>query len=325
MPDYLEVKKVVDEHLGGGQVVGDWIMTKCPYHDDSNPSFGISLRPMRASGRRYSAGGFNCFACGAHGTWPDLLKHLGIEEGERIEAMSEAEWQLLKDSLNETGEEPIKWPGIDVEGLEHVLGSPRAYSEEKAILTTDLEPNYYTSSYLHKRGLRYKTIKDFEFLYSKRLKDFVFIPVKAINGQEVLWVERRRIVGDGPKYWRPKGVRKELVLFNYHNIVKSNMRWCCLVEGIFDAIKLHQFGVPAVCCFASLSPFQRNLLVSRFDTIYICFDGDTAGRGKAKKARALLHDTGTDVTNINLPNGKDPDDMAGKIAKKLGENRPLLS
>lgn len=51
-----------------------WQTVSCPFHDDSNPSAGISLR----------AGRFNCFVCGIHGDVVDVVESTGLSTKEAL-------------------------------------------------------------------------------------------------------------------------------------------------------------------------------------------------------------------------------------------------
>ena len=275
---------------------GRWIMGCCPYHDDKNPSFGIDTKN----------GGFNCFACGVTGTYKQLLEHLGItQETGELDAMTEGEWNDVLSSLDRKASKKVTWPGEDV---------------RIASLITDVyvenTPEKYIK-YLDKRGVKLHWAIHWGIGWSPKEENKVLIPVNNLNGNQVNWIERRRIDNKRPKYWRPKGVRKELALFGFSNIRNTGNDWIVVTEGVFDTIALQGRSIPAVCCFGGLSRFQRNVLAKKFSTIYIAFDGDDAGRRKAKEAKAMLKDCGVTVVNINLPEGKDPGNYSFAIARRL--------
>ncbi len=54
LPDPLTYYR---QHLHALRIGGDWASTRCPFHDDRNPSLGVNL----------THGGFICHACGASG------------------------------------------------------------------------------------------------------------------------------------------------------------------------------------------------------------------------------------------------------------------
>jgi DNA primase len=269
-------------------------MFRCPYHDDHDPSFGVDTKK----------GAFNCFACRVTGTIAGLFAHLGIESDlEEVDAMSEGEWSDVLESLEDRATKKMEWPGVDL-----TIRSP---FREKA-------PEKY-ANYLKGRDISVPTTLRFGIGWSSSEPTRILIPVNNLMGDQVNWVERRELGKRKPKYWRPKGVKKELALFGLDKIGDGH-NWVIVTEGIFDAIALANYSLPAVCCFGGFSTFQRNALVKRFDLIYICFDGDKAGRIKSREARNMLRDCGVMVKNVKLPKGKDPGNYASEIARKMGSD-----
>jgi len=294
LPSKNKMIMILSQHLTGLIDRGRWISWRCPYHEDHNPSFGVDTEK----------GAFNCFACHATGTFDQLLVHLGIESDlQEVDAMSDGEWKDVMLSLDNKSNRKVKWPGEDLEII-----SP--YAEEA--------PRKYASYLERARKLPTHTIISHKIGWSPREDNRVLIPVWSLSGDRVLWIERRRIDNGKPKYWRPKGVRKELALYGMSSIAGYN--WIVIVEGIFDTIALSSYNIPSVCCFGGFSTFHRNAIAKRFDMVYVCFDGDDAGRRKAKEAIAMLKDCGLYVKNVKLPEGQDPGSYAGEIARKMGSD-----
>lgn len=286
-----EMLRLLTPHLNGFVDRGRWISFCCPYHDDHEPSFGIDTKE----------GGFNCFTCGETGTFGDLLFYLGIESDfEEVDAMSEGEWKDVVESLDSRVGKKLRWPGEDIK--------VRSPYEERA-------PQKYAKYLEDERFLPTHAVVRFEMGWNPKEQDRILIPVRSLKGDQVIWIERRRIDGGKPKYWRPKGTKKEFALYGYSDIRRHN--WVVVTEGIFDAIALGARGLPTVCCFGGFSDFQRNALIKRFDVLFICFDGDSAGRQKSREARKSLKHCGVLVRNVKLPEGKDPADCSDRIASEL--------
>lgn len=55
-------------HLKKATNRGDRVVSLCPFHDDSTPSFVV-----------YLSGGYNCMGCQEKGNWRKLYAHLGLE------------------------------------------------------------------------------------------------------------------------------------------------------------------------------------------------------------------------------------------------------
>lgn len=110
------------------------------------------------------------------------------------------------------------------------------------------------------------------------------------------------------------GTEIKNLLFNFDNAIKRTKDYVILVEGVFDAMRLHMWGFNVVALLGTkLSKHNRNLLLSNFDTIYVCLDNDlkddnkNPGQDAAQLLVEILEDN-IDVYNIVLPPGKDPDE-----------------
>lgn len=67
-----EIKKIVGRYVDieSGRRMGDNVLARCPFHDDSTPSFSIAV-----AGRK--KGLWHCFGCGEKGNLYSLVKRLG--------------------------------------------------------------------------------------------------------------------------------------------------------------------------------------------------------------------------------------------------------
>jgi DNA primase len=138
------------------------------------------------------------------------------------------------------------------------------------------------------------------------------IPIENAKGELVAYAGR--FVGDElpageEKYKLPKGFHKSLELFNLHRV--KDCRHMVVVEGFFDAIRLHGLRVPAVALLGtSISTEQVALLrdcpALRFVTVML--DGDQAGRTAAPEIAARLARHWW-VRIIELPEGREPDTL----------------
>ena len=84
-----------------------------------------------------------------------------------------------------------------------------------------------------------------------------------------------------------------------------------LCEGNMDVISLHKAGFGmAVAGMGTALTFDQAKLIKRFvNKVYICYDGDTAGKKATLRGLDILKNQGLDVLVMSLPNGKDPDDV----------------
>ena len=83
-----------------------------------------------------------------------------------------------------------------------------------------------------------------------------------------------------------------------------------VVEGYFDAIALHQAGFPNAVAIlgTAFTPEQARELRRVAPNLYLCFDGDTAGKSATSRSIDMLVDEGLTVEVVALPAGTDPDD-----------------
>jgi len=136
------------------------------------------------------------------------------------------------------------------------------------------------------------------------------IPIRDEKSQLVAYAGRA-VNGKEPKYRFPAGFRKSQVLFNLDRAMPTCGRNVIVVEGFFDAMKVHQAGHPAVVALmgASFSQRQSELLLSHFASITLMLDGDETGRRAAEVIAELLKPKAS-VRIVELPNTVQPDQLS---------------
>jgi DNA primase len=103
-----------------------------------------------------------------------------------------------------------------------------------------------------------------------------------------------------PKYYHQPG--REAPLFDEDHI---DPEVTIVTEGAFDALSLRAWGYPATALFGGvrISSVQKLRRVKR---VYVCFDGDAAGRAATLKLAMHL---GPALRCIRLPESLDPNDF----------------
>lgn len=119
--------------------------------------------------------------------------------------------------------------------------------------------------------------------------------------------------------------KKSSLLFGLNNLRKArvdNKNYAILVEGQIDVVSLYQAGFPnAIATLGTAFNEHHIATISRFvDSIYICFDGDGAGRKATVRSVELLKDTNFDVKVVSLPEKLDPDEYIKKYGAESFEN-----
>ena len=128
---------------------------------------------------------------------------------------------------------------------------------------------------------------------------------------------------------------KKKTLFNVNNLKKlrtdKQIPYVIMVEGNLDVVSLHQAGFKNVACSmgTSLTLDQAKVLKRFTDVVYICFDGDSAGKDATLRSLEIFANEQFEIRVVPLPDGKDPDDVireGGSEAyqKLLDKAMPLI-
>ena len=135
------------------------------------------------------------------------------------------------------------------------------------------------------------------------------IPIRDEKSQLVAYAGRA-VNGEEPKYRFPAGFRKSQVLFNLDRAMQTSSHHVIVVEGFFDALKVHQAGHPVVALMGScFSQRQSELLLSHFASATLMLDGDEPGRRVAEFIIQQLIAKLT-INKVDLPNQIQPDQLS---------------
>ena len=180
--------------------------------------------------------------------------------------------------------------------------------------------------YLTQRGISTTTAQWFGvgmYQGSGFLTGRCVIPIRDEKGRLVAYAGRA-VHGEQPKYRFPAGFRKSQVLFNLARALEASGNDAIVVEGFFDALKIHQAGHPAVVALmgSSFSQRQSDLLQTHFASVTLMLDGDQAGRRAAEAIARLLWPK-LHIRQIELPNGVQPDQLSSaEINVLIGPANP---
>ena len=135
------------------------------------------------------------------------------------------------------------------------------------------------------------------------------IPIRDEKSQLVAYAGRA-VNGEEPKYRFPAGFRKSQVLFNLDRVIQTGSSNVIVVEGFFDALKVHQAGHPVVALMgSSFSQRQSELLLNHFASVMLMLDGDEPGRRATEVILQLLKPR-VPVNKVELPNRVQPDQLS---------------
>ena len=87
-----------------------------------------------------------------------------------------------------------------------------------------------------------------------------------------------------------------------------------VVEGYMDVLAMYQAGFKrsVASMGTSLTEKQARLLSRLTSSVYICYDGDSAGQNATVRGMDLLDKAGLDVKVMSLPDNLDPDEYINK-------------
>lgn len=158
--------------------------------------------------------------------------------------------------------------------------------------------------YLNQRGLTDDTILRFGLGYCSKgmMTGRIVVPIFNANAELVAYAGRLVDDKDGEPKWKlPPGYFKTLNVFNLHCAFDNPPEMpLIVVEGFFDAIKLHQQGHRKVVALMGthMSEVQEQLIATKLNPgshVVVMFDDDEAGRkGRCEvSGRLALHATVT--------------------------------
>lgn len=278
-----------------------------PWHDDSDPSFSVSLK----------TGSFRCWGCGSRGDWAYLISILDDitlpEAREQVHQLrnmvtriSDLEKQVM-DSLEDS--KPVTYFSRKKfeEAFAPVWGTP-VHEYLRAV-----------------RGITDEVIEDFgiRWVNGRKQSSVVFkyrsraiIPIHNEIGLVAFTAHR---INEGMK---PKVLtygQKSAGLLGWEQLrrkTRGKFDRVVLVEGAFDAMWLYQHGIAALGLngLARLNQRQIRMIRKIAKTVVLCYDGDEAGQtamlgsdGELGRLREHLP-----TWFVSLPDGTDPDDLTGE-------------
>ena len=267
---------------------GDSLNGPCPIHKGSNPTqFRVSTTKNL----------WNCFSDCEHG-------------GNTLDFICKME----KCSVHAAALKAIEWFNLDPEAMsasdnkaepaEPRKSTPAAKPAARPAAASKAAPESNapntplkfrldklerTHPYLtEQRGLTPETIVDFGVGYCSKgmMEGRIAIPIHNVKGEVVAYAGR--FVGepgeDTPKYKLPPGFRKSQELFNIDRAIKQPADMSLvIVEGFFDAMKLHQHGCYKVVALmgSTLSSAQEELIRQHTNSqshVIVMLDENEAGK-----------------------------------------------
>src|SRR4051794_28518872 len=329
---------------------GEQAKVRCPFHDDERPSCSVNLE------RRI----FHCHAgsCGVSGNVLEFVHRMETRDGQTV-TLREAAMKLAGicgielDRDRDRGRpkearraSPTKAKALDQadrgDGAQRgpnrpQLASADAPTDNKPLgFQLQLDPNHpYVQarvplSLVTPSGVPLRDVFGVGLCQKGSMAGRVCVPIHNADGNLVAyagrWIGEPETLPEGEEKWKlPAGFRKNLELFNLHRVRRC--RQLCVVEGFFDAIRLHGLRLGAVALMGtSLSDEQVALLrehCTALRCVTVLLDGDEAGRHAAEPIAGKLAQHWW-VKIANLDDGQEPDTVdAHTLETLLTDNREL--
>jgi DNA primase len=339
-----DLVEIVREHVRLRQV-GQQFTGLCPFHQENTPSFRVTPASQT----------WHCFGCDRGGDvfkFVELIDHTDFRGALQLLA-ERTGVELAQQSGAERERSQLRKRIIEINKFaakfyQYVLHSTPTGEVGRALLA--------------KRGVSTETAERFglgfapaggsslaQFLRSRdrsiadanaaRLvrngQDFfrnrLIVPIRDERGNEVAFVGRT--VADDPRKYvnspDTPAYSKGRVLFAL-DLAKEGIGTrghAVLVEGQFDVIVAHQFGVTNAIATSgtALTEDQVRLLKRFTNEVVLAFDGDSAGKQAAFRAIEQFSAAGIHTRVVSLGAAKDPDEFlrgGGDWEKALREAPP---
>lgn len=285
---------------------GDWIMSCCPNHPETRPSFGISKEaPYHC----------NCFYCGYLGTIDKVIElAFGLDDGEGIKMLlhtyvvEEKRNAIDVEAIIANGREKINIPCLDEQSLTDFL-----------LARTGNEWKYDSMlAYMRQRGFSQQTLDTYGITVDMTNECIVF-PQRTRTG-ELRFIQKRKIGNSyrGAKFINEGSPIKKDIVFGLHfidrlKLTANRIKRVRVVESPTDAMSNYEGGHAAVSINGKLLFANQieALQLAGVEIIDLLLDNDEAGRKGTERATKMLDKAGFIVNHAVYPSPfyKDSNDL----------------
>lgn len=278
----------------------------CPIHKDGHentPSCDILLFDKLDANHEVEvcAGTVHCFSCGYKA---NIVKF--VADCLSISYKRATEWLLsfvdysLISEVREVGNIDLLAEDVQKDN----------YASLPVITVDELKTYDYIHPYMFQRKLTEDVIEKFDIGYDP-VTDAITFPV-YVDGK-CLFVAKRRV----------KFKRFDMPVINPKPIYGLDYvtgKEVIICESVINALTCISYGYEAVALFGTGSSVQlEKLNNSSIRSFVLCFDGDEAGRNGAKRFKRNVKNAM--ITTINVPDGKDANDLSKEEFDKLYSER----
>ena len=281
---------------------GDYLRVTCPYHKDGQESHPSCSIYTRVDNNDICAGTLHCFTCGERKQLYQVVSHcLNLNDDD-----------LGKEWLEQRFGQVLSQKTLELPEL--TLQTEQMNYLNSSILDTYEYDNPEALNYLiNQRHLDINILHQFSIGYNAQTKSVTF-PTWNSSGNLVGIFERNITK---KLFTIPTKINKPIYLLNY--VISHNITNVYVVESQINALTLWGWNKPAIALFGTGTDYQYNeLKKSGIRHFILCFDGDNAGiKGRDRFIQAMPSSILIDY--INIPSGKDVNDLTFEEFKKLEE------
>ena len=211
--------------------------------------------------------------------------------------------QVHRDDLKDLGfgEKTISRAGF-------IIGSPAQYQE----LPGEFKGKRL-NEFRKENPILKKRVACFIFpLFNRDNKLWSLTIAPVFKGQTELENNSRYASEETPKSYKLKGAK---AVMDGLETLSSDERLLSITEGIKDADSIRALGGKAVATLGGVSRDQAGIINSLgLIEIRLCYDADSAGRGKTRGAIGYF--SSSKVSVLDLPEGNDPNDLSPEELKQ---------
>ena len=238
--------------------------TRCPFHDDSNPSLSFHIRTNT----------YKCFVCDAHGSTIDLaMGVLGKDFKETCQWLA-SEHNVIITNFSHSHPEPPHCHPERSEGSEYSFNASR-YEKyfERPFLNQAARAFLYEERKLDARVIRWCKLTSWTDRYGT---SWLQIPYFDVNGN-LIGVQNRRLgKGEGPRFRFPKGSRCKIYNLPILNLLKKGEE-LYIAEGCSDCWALLSSGKKAVAIPSATLLNVKDIEVLKGLNLHMYPDSDITG------------------------------------------------
>lgn len=340
----IDVLAFIQARIGPLKKAGDHHWARCPFHEERSASF--SVHPQRQS--------YHCFGCGAHGdvfafamqyqhlSFPEAVALCAEEAGmsmpeiQRTEALApayaamEAAMRFYQQQLKSPQGQPAR-AYLAQRGVSHDLVERFSLGFAPARWDALCQTLKVPHDVLAQAGL---VIRKNDRVFD-RFRNRLMFPIRD---------QRGRVIGFGgrvldealPKYLNSPETalfHKHTALYGWYEAPRTQKKRVLLVEGYMDVIGVAKH--PDLDVMATmgtvLSETHMHQLSRCYQHLYLCFDGDAAGRKASWSAVERLLPLLKEESSCwiaHVPHGHDPDSLVKQqgfeaLDRVLAEALPL--